>query len=192
MVIQTNTLTNPFDAEEREMLKYLIKFGELPLEVKTDDDDTVEITVGEFVINELKQDDLLSVNPVYNKAMEFFENNYQNEGFIALKFFVNNIEPDISQLASDILGKEYVLSKIHGKFSRIEEETELLHRLIPKVVGELKWKKIKVMLEEKKAALNKMEKSGDFDGALELMKEIATWEQVKTHVSKVMGGRTII
>ncbi len=186
-------IQNPFELEEREVLRFLVKHGEVVLKDPANKEETATgITVGRYIINELKQDDLLSVNPVYNKMMERYDEVSENEGIVALKFFVNNQDVELSQLASDLVGREHVLSKIHAKFGVVTHEEEVLHDLVPKVVAELKWKKVKVVLEEKRQAFRKMEEAGQMDGLMELMQELTTWQQVLAHISRELGGRTIV
>lgn len=184
---------NPFELEEREVLRFLVKYGEVVLKDPSDKEETDSgITVGQYIVNELRQDDLLSVNPVYNKMMARFEEVAGNEGLVALKFFVNNPDVELSVLASDLVGKEYVLSKIHEKFGVVTHEDAVLHELVPKVVAELKWKKVKVVLNEKRAELQRMEEARQSEGMMELMQEIVTWQQVLAHISRELGGRTIV
>lgn len=184
---------NPFELEEREVLRFLVKYGEVVLKDPSDKEESdTGITVGEYIVNELRQDDLLSVNPVYNKMMECFEAVAGNEGLVALKFFVNNQDVELSVLASDLVGKEYSLSKIHEKFGVVTHEESILHELVPKVVAELKWKKVKVVLKEKRAELQRMEETGQSEDMMELMQDIVTWQQVLAHISRELGGRTIV
>ena len=109
----------------------------------------------------------------------------------ALKFFVNNQDIEVSQLASDLVGREYVLSKIHEKFGATIKEDAILHELVPKTVLELKWKKVKVLLEEKRREMQKIQELGNHDDVMTLMQEVFTWQQVFSHISKELGSRTV-
>ncbi len=180
---------NPFELEERAILYFLVKFGEKP--VNPQETENI-ISVGQYIIHELKQDDLLSVNPIYNKMMDAYDNFSSNTEIPALKFFVNNTDPDLSRLASDLIGKEHDLSKIHQKFGIVTNADDKLPELVPKVVAELKWKKVKVVLKEKRLQLQQLETEGNMEALMELMQELNTWQQVLAHISKELGGRTIV
>lgn len=187
----TPTNTNPFDLEEREVLRYMIKFGERLLSGLTDNDE--DITVGQFIINELKQDDLLSVNPVYNKMMETYESVCHDPSVITQKFFVNNVNTDLSRLASDLIGNEHQLSRIHYKFGKVTEENDIYQDLVMKVVTELKLKKVEILLAEKRDQLKQLGNNATDEQVMELMEEINTWVRVRQHISKESGGgRTIV
>jgi DNA primase len=183
-----NAPGNPLELEEREILRFLVKFGERP--VNPEEEETV--TVGQYILHELKQDDLLSANPTYNKMMVAYGASGANTDMPALKFFVNNSDPDLSKLASDLIGKEHDLSKIHNKFGVVTHAEEKLPELVPKIVMELKWKKVKLVIKEKRQQLQQMEASGNIDELMELMQELTTWQQVLAHISKELGGRTIV
>ncbi|WP_439181983.1 DNA primase [Carboxylicivirga taeanensis] len=183
-----DTAPNPLELEEREILRFLVKYGERPV----NPDDEEPISVGQYILHELKQDDLLSVNPVYNKMMEAYDAGCANTQTPTLKFFVNNSDPELSRLASDLIGKEHDLSKIHQKFGVVTNAEELLPKLVPKIVMELKWKKVKTIIKEKRLLVQKYEVSGNSDAMMEEMKELITWQQVLAHISKELDGRTIV
>jgi len=179
---------NPLELEEREILRFLVKFGERPVNPGEEE----VVTVGQYILNELKQDDLLSANPLYNKMMEAYDASGAGADLPSLKFFVNNSDPDLSKLASDLIGKEHDLSKIHKKFGVVTHAEEKLSALVPKIVMELKWKKVKIVIKEKRQQLQQIEASGEVEALMEMMQELNTWQQVLAHISKELGGRTIV
>lgn len=185
---QQTTTANPLELEEREILRFLVKFGERPVNPEEEN----PVSVGQYILHELKQDDLLSANPQYNKMMEAYGAVCENTELPALKFFVNNADPDLSRLASDLVGKEHDLSRIHHKFGVVTNAEEKLPELVPKIVMELKWKKVKTVLKEKRQQLQQLEASGSMEEMMELMQELSTWQQVLSHISKELGGRTIV
>ncbi|MBS2099603.1 DNA primase [Carboxylicivirga linearis] len=187
---QNQSTANPFELEEREVLRFMVKHGEKLLSDLTEDGQ--QVTVGQYIIHELKQDDLLSINPLYNKMMEVYEPVCHDANVVSQKFFVNNANTDLSQLASDLIGKEYQLSRIHEKFGKVTHEEEIYQELVIKIVAELKWKKVKIVLKEKRAQLQQLGSNGNEEQLMELMQEINTWQKVLAHISKELGGRTIV
>jgi DNA primase len=180
--------SNPLELEEREILRFLVKFGERPVNPEEEN----PASVGQYILHELKQDDLLSANPLYNKMMEAYDAVCQNVDVPAMKFFVNNADPDLSRLASDLVGKEHELSRIHLKFGVVTNAEEKLSELVPKIVMELKWKKVKTVIKEKRLQLQQLDAAGKVDEMMEMMQELTTWQQVLAHISKELGGRTIV
>ncbi len=180
--------SNPLELEEREILRFLVKFGERTINNEADE----QVTVGQYILHELKQDDLMSVNATYNKMMEAYDKVCADTSKPALKFFVNNADPELSKLASDLIGKEHDLSRIHHKFGVVTNAEELLPDLVPKVVAELKWKKVKLVIKEKRLQLQQLGINGNEEAMMEIMQELNTWQQVLAHISKELGGRTIV
>ena len=187
---QNQSTANPFELEEREVLRFMVKHGEKLLSDLTEDGQ--QVTVGQYIIHELKQDDLLSINPLYNKMMEVYEPVCHDANVVSQKFFVNNANTDLSRLASDLIGKEYQLSRIHEKFGKVTHEEEIYQELVMKIVAELKWKKVKIVLKEKRAQLQHLGSNANEEQLMELMQEINTWQKVLAHISKELGGRTIV
>ena len=190
---QLTSSSNPFEIEEREILRFLIKFGEHPLEVLVNmGGEERFMSVGEFIVQSLRQDELKSENPLHNLVLELYEEQMKQPGFSARKYFVSHTDPQISRLASDLMAWEYILSKIHNRTGEIKKEYELLVSLVPRVVNELKWKLIKVRLEQKIQLVKSAEEAKDYDVMVQAMQEIKILTEIKKELSLHQGERTII
>ena len=186
---------NPLYYEEKVVLRYLMLYGEKVLyydDPQEEGGEEIPVTVGEYIINELRKDEIVSETPMHNRLLELYEKAEKGEDFIAVKFFVNNSDVKITELASDIIGKEYELSKIHERFGGVPQEEELLLEHVPKVVTELRLKKTKQTINQLRNELKKAEKEGRKDDIIPIIKEISKWEHIKAHISKELGGRTIV
>ncbi|WP_010662202.1 DNA primase [Marinilabilia salmonicolor] len=192
MVKQAAASSNPFETEEREVLRVLLKYGEAILGEFEFEDGKRVVSVGEYIVTELRQDELESVNPLYNKMMELYEENYKKENFSSSRFFVSSSDSRISGLATDLIAREYSLSRIHNKLGVVSTEEDLLDELVPKVVTELKWKKVKVLLDEKRHLLKKAEEEKDETKFMELLQELNNLQQAFVYISKALGGRTVV
>jgi DNA primase len=186
------TSKREIDYEEREILRFLVKYGEIKLPLEGSDDEEETVTVGEYIINELKKDDISFSTPLHNKILEHYKKAMNNENFSAQKFFINNADIEISTLASDLIAKEYELSTIHEKYGKVTKEIDVLHSLVLKSVTELKLHKVKETLNELRAKLKTAEDNDDMETALSLLGEITKWENAKKIISKDLGDRTIV
>ena len=185
------TITNPFEVEEREILKYLIRYGVLKLyEVDTDEGKKI-ITVGEYIVNELKQDDLQSSNPLHNSILQLYEEHYNDTEFNARKFFTNHSDPQINKFATNLMIRKHTLSKIHQKKGNLKKIEDEICELVPRVVMELKWKMIKVRIEECITKLQKAEESGNQDELTSLQQELLLLHNVFKIISLQQGERII-
>ena len=186
------TSDNPFELEEREVLRYLIRYGNYPLSVENKEGEN--ISVGEFIVNEMRQDNLQSVNPVYNKVLDLFDEAHQ-KGHITEsgeKFFINHQDVDVSKLASDLISQPYQLSKIHLKRGPVKSEEDELIELVPKVVLELKSKKVHSLIDENQRNIKEAQESGNEELVLELMKKRKEWDDIKKELANLLGNRIIV
>ena len=187
--IEQSALNN----NERAVLRYLIKYGEIVLfDEQNDNNEEVSVTVGEYILRELKSDSITCFNPLHNKAIELYENASVNEGFTALKFFVNNQDVEMGKLASDLIGREYDLSKKLEKFGSVTDEIDLLYEHVPKVVTELKLENIKVKITKLQLKLKDPELVLNQEKFSAVIKELNKWNKIKRLISKELGGRTIV
>jgi DNA primase len=183
------TSQNPFELEEREVIRFLVKYGNYPL---TTDDDNELLSVGQFILRELKVDDLKSVNPVYNRMLECFETSHSHNSPSIEQYYVTHADMEVSQLAIDLLSREHTLSKIHHRFSIPKKEEDLLVDLVPKVVLEFKLKKVQHLLDENLKKIKATQASKDEEQLLRLMNENQKWQKVKVTLAKMLGGRTVV
>ena len=178
---------------EREVLRFLIKYGDVVLFSETnEDDEEVIITVGDYIIHELQNDEIVSKNPLFNKVFDLYKNATIDEGFTAQKFFINNQDVEIAQLASDFILDKHKLSKMHEKFGSVTDESTLLIDHVPKVVTELKLEDTKVKIAKLQQKLKNPELAKDPAGVSEIMTELNKQNKIKAAISQALGGRTIV
>src|SRR5690554_5025829 len=183
---------NPLENEEREVLRFLLKYGEQPLGAVEAEGETREMTVGQYIVHALREDELESRNPLHNEMLEAYESQHQKAGFQAQRFFVSHSNPAISSLASDLIAREYHLSRIHNKYGQVNKDEDVLPALVPRVVTELKWKMVKIRMEEVRQALKEAQDQGREGDLLELMQQLALLQQAFKIISQQHGERTII
>ncbi len=188
--------SNPYEVEEKELIRNIIKYGDKIMIEQHEDEEghTIEaITVGDYILNQIQEDELESENPLFNKIFTLYEENKGREGFEAIKFFVSHMDPEVSQLSSDLLSREYALSKIHQRFGSGDlDESLILDKLIPKVVNELKLKKVKILVEQMRKELKEAEALQNEARFLEIMQTMVRLQQLQALLSKELGNRTII
>lgn len=187
-----NLSTNPLETEEREVLRYLIKYGNEKLGNVIIDDKEIEMSVGEYIIHSLKEDELRSTNPLHDQILNEYEENISTPGFLAHRYFVSHPNPLISSLTTDLIAREYQLSRIHSKYGPVKKDEELLDVLVPRVLTELKWKLVKIKIDKVMMELKEEQEKGNVERQIELIKEMTTLQNVFKYISQQHGERTII
>jgi len=185
---------NPCENEERELLKLLIKYGlhkifdvENPVTGEID-----PVYVADYILTELEADKLESVNPVIKSVFDEYRTHIDDEAFDAIKYFVNHPDHQISQLVSDIMSEKNKLSQFwRKKGSFIEEEHDILHQLVPKVLQECKLRYISFLILQAENGIRKAAEDNDFEAIQEFQKRYQNLKKVEGLLCGHLGQRTI-
>ncbi len=185
---------NPFETEEREIIRVLLKyFHQEAFDIE--DDETHEMksyTVGFYVLSELQSDGLTSVDPNVSFIIATLEEHIDNKDFDPIRFFTQHPDAEISQFASSIMADKYIESKRWSKGGAfIETESELLYLLVPKLVQEYKSKKVKIMLKKLEHQINEASKNNETEKLMEYMGQHMKLKEVLKDLSVLLGFRTI-
>ncbi len=183
-----------FLVEELEFLRFLLKHCNAPLfELEGDDDNEPEtISVGEFMIQELEADDLVSENPLFQKMFYEVSSILDKKDVDTWKHFTQHADSEISQLATDLLSEKYIESKRWAKAGAfMEQEEDILEVLIPKIINEYKFRKIKVLQAEIEKGINIASDIKDYDKVFDLLNTMTNLKKVEKVLAEKLGSRTI-
>ena len=148
------------EPQEKEIIRLLLHYGEQKLyEYKEDKyDEPRVVSVAEYIINEILNDDLEFRNLVYKKIFEEYLEAINKGEFPETKHFVNHPEQGISQLAADLLSPGYTLSKIFQKGGILIETEEMkLTRIVPETIIAYKRKILEMAMKDKTDSIKKMQ-----------------------------------
>jgi len=186
--------SNPCEVEERELLKFLIKYGLHKIfEVDNVETSVTEVVyVAEFILSELEADQMQSVNPVIKSVFDEYSIHYYDENFDAIKYFVNHSDNQISQLVSNILADKNTLSPYwRKKGNYIEDEQDILPQLVPKVLQEYKLRYITFLISQTIKGIKKASAEDDFGAIMEFQKRYQKLKEVEGLLCGRLGKRTI-
>ena len=188
-VLSPARLDNPYEYEEREVLRLLVRYCDRTF---FDHGEGTDVAVGDYICAALGSEP--SVNPVYVRMFDAFrEARSQSDQLPATRLFTGNADPQLSELACQLVAERYELSRIHSKFAQIVDEETMLDEVVPHAVGELQLRKVRNILEERRRTLLEKERQSAADEEIAaLMKDIMDWESVKKKLSSMLGGRTIV
>lgn len=180
--------------EELEYLRFLLKHCKTPLFEEEDEKtkETYTISVGDFMIDELEADDLISGNELFQQVFFDVRNNLDNPDFDPWKHFVNHPDANINQFAIDLLSDKHIESKIWEKEGSFKEkEEDILDVLIPKVVNEYKFQKVREMQDNIQNEIVKAYDENNNDELIELMSTMSNLNRIKKDLLEKLGNRTI-
>lgn len=214
-VVKRNS-TSSFDFYEKELIRYIIRYGTLPIFIKYDTENklvngkSVEVevihedgpSVVEVIYEDLLRDQFLFddvhyfKNDIYRDIFEEAYNKRNEDAFDTIKHFVNHIDPEISSIAVDLVSDPYQLSKIHSKSIGEKEddksskliERNSLDKLVIRATTELKNAYVMKRIQEVKDKI----KVASADTILELMAELKELQNLKMILAKSLGERIVL
>lgn len=180
--------------EEREYLRFLIKHCNATL-FEEEDEETKEtsfISVGEFMIDQLETDDLISENKMFQKIFFDVRNNLENDNFDPEKYFINHAISQVSAFATDLISEKYTESKLWTKSGAFTEaEEEILDILIPKIVNEYKLCKVRQLQDQVSIDIDKAYSAKNENEQIELLNTMTNLNRLETILSAELGNRTV-
>lgn len=181
----------PCDAEERMLIRYLLLFGERELYEDEQDGTLCSVSVGEYIIGELAEDELLLMNPKLQEIQREYRQQCHDQGFLPGKYFTGHPDPEICSTVADLLSEPYELSKIWSvKDTSARTEETMLGELLPKIVDNYKMRRIEMMCKEADDRILGCQNTGDFEQMVEWVKKKNDMVKVRARLNEKLK-RTI-
>lgn len=178
---------------ERLILQTVIRYGERVMCKLTDENgEEVPVTVVEYVIHDLKQDDLNFHNPLHRQILVEATSHLHDEGFKTERYFLAHPNAVISKLAVDLINVRYQLSKYHSKSQKIVTDGERLLELVPMLMNNFKYA---IVTEELKHLLYKFQDPtlmNDSEKCNTLLKRYNNLREVQSMMAKYLGDRVVL
>jgi len=180
------------DSEEKELLRMMMQYGNVLVEVEAEDTDNAQqsfqLTVCEFVIFELWRDNLQFINPMYQMVLDEFHHELEKGIIPNLQTFIHHPNPAISQVAIQIASFSETVSYKWEKFGvSVPQEIHLIKKGIEHQLFSLKEKRLNQILKDAKELI----KTADPFENKNVFEFVILLENQKKRVNKILG-RTII
>ena len=184
----------PREKNVLNLLQVIVRYGE---HIIYQFEDGRTLSVGEFIINELRADNIEFDNPLHKQILDEFSNNYSDE-FIAATFYQYHPDPAINQFAAEMIADKYQLSRMYNKQTVSEnvvqeverDEREDLPEVVQRLLLELKYTIVTERLDALHLLLEKA--NGDWQMQLTLLEQKQLLEQIRTQLCKALGNRVIV
>ena len=117
---------------ERLVIQAIIRYGEkIMCNMEDEEGKEIPVSVIEYVVNDLKEDDLAFHNPMHRRILTEAMTHVHDSGFIAERYFIAHSDPELSSIATELASDRYQLSKFHSKTQKITTDEERLFELVP-------------------------------------------------------------
>ena len=168
---------------ERLMIQNIIRHGEEVIyeNVETEEGDTVNLTLAQYVAYDLGQDGLTFHDELYNRILAECVEHCGEPGFKAATYFTQHPDIEVSQLASKMIVNRYQLGK---RFENQEREGGLRQRILHLVLN-FRMDIIVARLKDIKKALS--QPGIEREQIMQLMTEYKETQELRDALAKQLG-----
>ncbi len=171
------------EEQEKDIVSFMLRFGNSIFNEK--DSGEEKITVGQFIIQEILNDDLEFKNLITKKIFNEYLAQLENSSDVDIRYFINHPDSEISKLAIDILASPHKLSKIWEKHQTFPEpEVDFLRRNVPKSINVYKSKVVQMAIKKHQEELKHLDPQKQNDEVNELLKRIKILNDLKNTLSR--------
>ncbi|MGM0496810.1 MAG: DNA primase [Bacteroidota bacterium] len=180
------------EAQEKEIIRLLLQYGEKELFSYKEDkySDSKIITVAEYIIQEILNDELEFKNLIYKQIFQEYLEILNKGKHPDQHYFIHHEVEEISKLAADLLSPTYELSEFFTKRSGLHIETEemKLKMLVPEAIITYKRKILEKARQDKIKELKEAQKQNVDDERMNtIQKEFQTISNAINDISNDRG-----
>ena len=180
------------ETQEKEIIRLLLQYGEKELFTYKEDkyEDTKTLSVAQYIIKEILNDELEFKNLIYKKIFEEYLETLNKGTHPNRNHFIYHSDDKISSLAADLLSPNYELSEFFKKKSgvHVEPEDMKLKLLVPEAIIAYKRKILEKAQKDKVKEIQVAQKEGKSDETiLELQQEYQAIASAVNSISKDRG-----
>ena len=178
---------------ERLILQMVVRYGEKVMcNVPDEEGNETPVTVTEYVVNDLKDDELAFHNPLHRQMLAEAAEHIHNEGFTAERYFLSHPDQIISKLSTELIADRYQLSKYHSKAQKLVTDEERLFELVPTLMINFKYAIVNEELKHMMSALQDPAVANDNEKCNALMQRYSELRSVQSVMAKRLGDRVVL
>ncbi len=183
------------EPQEREIIRLLLHYGEKELfPIEHEGGGEEYITVAEYIINEIQNDDLEFKNLIYRQVFEEYLQMLSKGQYPDNRYFTNHNDQKVREMAADMLSNPYTLSKVHArKGAFVETEEMKLKKSVPDTLIAYKTKILKLAQREKEKELKEaLDEKRHYEEITRIQKEFMIISTVINTIAHDRGGWVVV
>ena len=179
------------------LMQLIIRHGEKI--ICQDEENT--IYVGEYIIKELRKDNITLADPLHQLILDEYIIHYKEENWVAANYFQHHPKGEVSQFAVDMLADKYQLSRMYGKqvvsenvVKEVElpSEAEILPELAQRMLLELKYTIVNESIDSMQTMLKEAQSRNDWELIRTILAEQPKLMDIRQQLCKALGNRVIV
>lgn len=169
---------SPLEQNYYNLMQLIVRYGERPIEL-----DGVIYTIGDVIIDTLREDEIAAPQPVYQTIIDEFKRHSKDPGFKAEYFYKFHSDRQVSQVAIDMIAERY-------QGARPENNIQL-GELVTRLLYEIKLTVVNLQIEELEAGLKQAQATNDIDRQMALLAHQPELLSMRNELCKILGNRVI-
>ena len=174
---------------ERMIISLVTRYGEQLIEIEDENGEPAQITLAEYVHDDLSNDSLSFRFPLYAKMLSVVCTHIHDEGFVASKFLINNQDEAISRESVELISDRYQLSS-GNQMSQTEEELKVTY--LSRLLLDYKNAIVEEELKQCNADLTRPEVKNDINKLMETMRRVKDLGNIQRKLAKLLGDRVVV
>lgn len=172
---------------EKSIMTLLVRYGEKKIDMMADDGQVVKMSVAEFVMGSLADDDLHFRHPLYEKMLQEVAQHVERSDFVAKNYLMSSPDLEISRMASDLMSDKYQLSK--GQ--QMADEESLVGSYINRLLLDYKYHILNEQIQSIVKQMSLPEVVNDIAKSTILGQQFVSLTAVSRDMAKQLGDRVI-
>lgn len=178
---------------ERLIIQMVVRYGEKVMCNLTDEEGKeVPVTVIEYIVNDLKEDDLSFHNPLHRRILTEAAEHIHDSGFTAERYFIAHADTAVSTAATELASERYQLSKYHSKTQKLITDEDRLYEMIPMLMINFKNAIVAEELKHIMYALQDPEVANDDEKCAATMQRYKEMKEIQSLMAKRLGDRVVL
>lgn len=178
---------------ERLIIQMIVRYGEKVMcNLMDEEGNEVPVTVVEYVINDLKEDELAFHNPLHRRILSEASEHIHDQEFASERFFVAHPDPKISTIATELASDRYQLSKYHSKTQKLVTDEERLYEMVPMLMINFKNAIVAEELKHIMYALQDPSIANDNAQCDAVMQRYKEMKEIQNLMAKRLGDRVVL
>ena len=186
--------TSPVDVvpigfyQEQELVKLLLMYGDKEIDIDGFDENNnpavFKISVASFIIDDLKNDDLLFKNEVHRLVFDIFDRALDEGQLPNEQYFTSNENLQIAEMAASLLSSPYKLDNWGKHDIKVKTEEDVLSKMVSTTLLRFK----DMVIDEKRNEVTKqLMETAHIDDQMILLHKKKKLDDLRIRINKELG-----
>lgn len=174
--------------QERELVRLLMMYGNKDITLDDVDENgnpvLYKISVASFIIDDLKNDDLLFKNEIHNIIFNIFDKALDEDDIPDEHYFVSHEDTRIAELAANLLSTPYKLDNWSDKEINVKVEEDVLQKSV--VTSLLRFKDM-IIDDKRNDLIKELMETHDVDDQMILLAKKKRLDDLRIKINRELG-----